>query len=569
MILLAVSNTVEAKEVKYPNGDYYNGGWKKDKPHGKGKMMYNNGDIYEGEWAKGLMNGKGKMMYNNGAIYEGEWVEGLKRGKGTYTDFQNNSFDGYFDNGYLYMGKLICNNGKYCEGQFKHIKIDYKTLLSNSCELKNGTCVNYVQNKESFTGKILDGKYDEGKLIQPNGGWFEGKWKDGKIYNGTSSNFVQNKEYFTGKILNGKYDEGKLTQPNGGWVEGKWKEGRFYNGRSNGYIDSDFYDGIWTNGVFQGKCKLKFSNSKEGLKSFEGVIDESGTMDGTVEYVDNITYRGVLKNKKKEGHGTLFTSTREITMQGQWKDDYIIQGKGIYMYNKDTHPFSIDKSNNAYNIKIETDNGIITCEHKINLDKHSVYSKIAEVLLDLRRKQEEEEKEKKKKEDEEKKKKEELIALQKDFADAKYYYWTPSEILRLYQENPAKFDDTFYGSFLGDATLIRGKIANIRREIESGLFGDDIYYNIYLEGGVVIQTHKKSVVSQIQKGQTVFMLAKYKNQTTNKYGYTQSPIFRLVTDEFIANSIDAVSKYLKEKRDSGEKVYENYYFRNLVRNIYR
>lgn len=624
MILLAVSITVEAKEVKYPNGDYYNGGWKKGQPNGIGKMIYVNGDtyegnwkdgeqdgfgkmtydygdIYEGNWKDGEPNGIGKMQYANGCIYEGEWVTGEAIGQGKCTDKFKNIFEGHFEKDRPRTGKLILKDGGYSEGEFLSSSIiNYIVSLSESCKLYNGICEKLVQYEEHFTGKILNGNYDEGRLTLSNGEWFEGKWIDGKFYNGTCSNYIQNNERFTGMILNGKYGEGKLTLPKGEWYEGKWtdgifsdgkcyakigdsyyqgelKDGMFYNGKYKGEFKNNYYDGIWTNGVFQGKCKLIFSNNKEGFQTFDGIMSEGDTMDGTVEYADGIIYRGVLKNKKKEGHGILYTTTRNIAMEGEWKEGNFIQGTGeLYMDTGNTYPFTINKSNDTYNIKIKTDKGIITCGHKIGLDNHSVFLKITDISSDIRNKKKEEElkkQEEQKREDErkkeEEKKKEELRALQKEIADAKYYYWTPSEILRLYQENPAKFDDTFYGSFLGDATLIRGKIANIRREIESGLFGDDIYYNIYLEGGVVIQTHKKSVVSQIQKGQTVFMLAKYKNQTTNKYGYTQSPIFRLVTDEFIANSIDAVSKYLKEKRDTGEKVYENYYFRNLVRNIYR
>jgi hypothetical protein len=35
---------------KYLNGDVYEGEWKNDLRHGKGKFMSKNGDIYEALW---------------------------------------------------------------------------------------------------------------------------------------------------------------------------------------------------------------------------------------------------------------------------------------------------------------------------------------------------------------------------------------------------------------------------------------------------------------------------------------------------------------------------------------
>ena len=37
---LLVVGPIEAKKKKYPNGDYYEGEWKKGAPHGIGTMKY-------------------------------------------------------------------------------------------------------------------------------------------------------------------------------------------------------------------------------------------------------------------------------------------------------------------------------------------------------------------------------------------------------------------------------------------------------------------------------------------------------------------------------------------------
>ena len=90
ILALLVSGTVEAKKKKYPNGDYYEGEWKKGQPDGFGKMIYANGNVYEGNWENGLPNGEGKMTYKGGGIYEGNWYLGIISGHGKMTvSFQN------------------------------------------------------------------------------------------------------------------------------------------------------------------------------------------------------------------------------------------------------------------------------------------------------------------------------------------------------------------------------------------------------------------------------------------------------------------------------------------------
>ena len=68
---LLVSNDIEAKKKKYPNGDRYEGEWKDGVPNGNGKMTYASGGIYIGNWLSGNKHGEGKMTYANGDCYEG------------------------------------------------------------------------------------------------------------------------------------------------------------------------------------------------------------------------------------------------------------------------------------------------------------------------------------------------------------------------------------------------------------------------------------------------------------------------------------------------------------------
>ena len=88
ILALLISGTVEAKKKKYPNGDYYEGKWKKGNPHGFGTMIYSNGDTYTGYWVYGIKEGQGSMTYKDDDFllkYVGEWVSNKPNGKGIMT----------------------------------------------------------------------------------------------------------------------------------------------------------------------------------------------------------------------------------------------------------------------------------------------------------------------------------------------------------------------------------------------------------------------------------------------------------------------------------------------------
>ena len=61
----------------YQAGGRYEGQFKDDMCHGKGKMTWPNGDIYEGDWFEDFRAGKGKTVWANGVYYEGEYLKGL------------------------------------------------------------------------------------------------------------------------------------------------------------------------------------------------------------------------------------------------------------------------------------------------------------------------------------------------------------------------------------------------------------------------------------------------------------------------------------------------------------
>ena len=58
----------------FASGDQYDGQFKNNKFHGKGKYTWNTGDVYEGGFVNGQME-KGDVKYTIGVIGSGIWSE--------------------------------------------------------------------------------------------------------------------------------------------------------------------------------------------------------------------------------------------------------------------------------------------------------------------------------------------------------------------------------------------------------------------------------------------------------------------------------------------------------------
>ena len=66
-------------------GTMYDGAWKDDKYHGKGKESFNfNKGFYDGDFEDGQKTGFGKFE-KDGIKYTGQFSEGFFHGKGIYT----------------------------------------------------------------------------------------------------------------------------------------------------------------------------------------------------------------------------------------------------------------------------------------------------------------------------------------------------------------------------------------------------------------------------------------------------------------------------------------------------
>ena len=146
--------------LKRTNGNVYDGEFKDDRRHGKGKLTWaagtmHGGDIYEGEYKEGLMNGKGKLTFTNGDIYEGEFKDGKRHVRGKYTWADGDVYDGEFKDGKRHgQGKFTwadgsVNEGDMYEGEYKNDRKHGRGKLTSA----DGSVV--------YDGMWFEGKRDE------------------------------------------------------------------------------------------------------------------------------------------------------------------------------------------------------------------------------------------------------------------------------------------------------------------------------------------------------------------------------------------------------------------------
>lgn len=126
----------------------YDGEWKDDRQHGTGKWSSADGSSYEGEWKNDAKEGKGHMRWPCGDEYTGSWAQGRPHGNGAFS-YKSSSviirYDGDVQNGKRH-GRGIANyaSGAKYEGDWSD-----------------------------------DAQHGNGKMTQSNGVTIDGKWNAG------------------------------------------------------------------------------------------------------------------------------------------------------------------------------------------------------------------------------------------------------------------------------------------------------------------------------------------------------------------------------------------------------
>ena len=309
----------KGKLTFYNNGTVslvYEGDYQNDKIHGKGKIKYPNGEVYEGEWENGKIHGKGKYIYANGSIYEGDWKDGKRNGKGKHTLPDGNIYEGDFQDDNMHgKGKFIYANGEVYEGDWKDNKMHGKGKLTRN----NGDTYEGDFKDDKFNGK---GIFKHKELNSVHEGEFKNNAKTG-IGKYTDANGVYEGEYDEDDMV-GIF---KVTYKNKptitveydyGYVENA--QGELYNFElqdANGSMDDAKFD------YFKGEIK---DGKATGKAIFTPPYSHLNNEARHLKYIGNIV------NNKREGQGILRYKNKKSN-KVIYKDDKLIQGEqGNYDY---------------------------------------------------------------------------------------------------------------------------------------------------------------------------------------------------------------------------------------------
>jgi hypothetical protein len=176
-------------EFVWASGQRYSGSWVDDEPQGKGQMVFANGNRYEGEVARGLPHDQGRMLYASGDRFEGRFNQGKPDGQGHYHWANGQHYEGPWVNEQPQgVGKLHFANGNVYEGQ----------LVRGTPE---GQGTLRFASGERYEGSMSQGQpHGQGSFRWPNGDHYTGQWQQGK-----------------------KHGQGRMTWANGDHWEGVYE----------------------------------------------------------------------------------------------------------------------------------------------------------------------------------------------------------------------------------------------------------------------------------------------------------------------------------------------------------
>ena len=131
---------------------------------GFGVQRFMDGSIYEG-WFKGdRAHGKGRLIHTDGYIYEGDWFEDKAQGRGIYTNQDGSKYEGqFYEDRQEGKGTEVWADGAQYTGEYKNGK-------------KNGRGLFKWTDGSQYDGEFVDNNFE---------GQGEYRWADGRVYKGT------------------------------------------------------------------------------------------------------------------------------------------------------------------------------------------------------------------------------------------------------------------------------------------------------------------------------------------------------------------------------------------------
>jgi len=353
------NKTSGTSSYTYPNGDIYDGLWKKGYKNGKGIYKCQNGITYDGEFYYNDIYGLGKLLHENEIVYEGSFKYGKKDGNGRLLWFGTIYVGTFKDDkahgkGTLSLG--ASSFGALYEGEFKNNMKHGKGKDLNS--VGNLYIGPFSSNKYhgygtltttegKFEGYFKEGvKHGKGTMEYKSGDIFKGTFKDDFLENGTLT-FAAGGKY-VGSFKNNKYNsDGILMKSDGSVYKGTFSLGFFSGTGSLTMKCGSLYNGQFENDKFNGKGKLV---SKTLNYEYTGTFKDGNPHGkGDIKYPDSGFYNGEMRDGLRHGNGKMRYPDNTV-YEGKWVDDQRIDQLKSDGQLKPSSPFSKQR---RFSVKVD------------------------------------------------------------------------------------------------------------------------------------------------------------------------------------------------------------------------
>ena len=275
-----------------------------------GQMSFESGETLTGDWIDNLFTGKGKLNVGAKYWYEGDWEKGRIQGKGKKViddtlniesvsifvkEYEGQFSDGIFENGSIRIAgdgelKGILKDGEFSgEGKMTFQKSLAISLAKNSYEAI------------SYSGKIIDSKFDNGQMKLKSGETLTGVWTN-KLFSGSGKLNIGDKYSYDGDWLEGDlHGKGKITKKD------EWLfTGSFNKNQIDGSGELMYFSGNTYFSNFHGKLKedeidIRLENNdKLKITPFNDLTIEGSIIDNTflgfgeLELDNKAVYKGSI-----------------------------------------------------------------------------------------------------------------------------------------------------------------------------------------------------------------------------------------------------------------------------------
>lgn len=276
-------------------GSKYEGNWKNDLFHGKGKLTLADGTQYEGAFQNGTMEGNGVKKMVDGSHYEGEFHQGLYHGEGILT-----TADGKITRGIFYRGNLENITAETSTELYTDKKDSQKADITTP--EKPETVASLIHTFEAEQSTDKEQPTESQKETVPLSEITD-KHTQPTTLKKESSN-PPPKEIVPTPPANKTRAEAEMTLADGSRYVGEMENGQFNGQGTKIFPLGSRYVGNWVNGKEEGK--------------------------GEIFYFDGRHFQGQWRGGKKNGHGILIYADGS-TYEGDFKQDEI-HGQGIRKY---------------------------------------------------------------------------------------------------------------------------------------------------------------------------------------------------------------------------------------------